>query len=524
MGDALEVKPLLQPRRVAELAPEAQQFKACKVAFKYQEKGRVADLAYCPVSPHRLAVVSGTKVGLWQGVSRKDGELQEANQISKFKDLTTCVSWRSDGRLLLAGEAGGSCAVIEADSKNVLRRLRGHGDAVTCACFATADKSRAATGSKDGKLRIWDVATSDLVCTLNAHSDSLKVLAAGPSGPDSWITAGYDGRVKLWDIRTPDKQSSAGKAASPVSSADHGQPVEAGCAFPGGGLFATAGGTVVKVWDLAIVSRPVLDLSEGHSKAVMGICLDSKASVLLTASFDGLAKVYHAADLTHIWTYRLPAPATCIAWRPDDRGFAVGLDDGNWQYHCNKAANNATQKKVVLAGEVVKVQKKWKNREGHLRGSEHQPESDDEVVDQRAKKRKKEPQLDYFFRKFEHKKAIEWVLMRNADASLGLSVVEELLERGALATAFSDLGEDLCLQAIKWFVKVFAVGDALQRSLFDEALHSLLEGNRCLKPPCTNQLVDALHQLETKINQEMRVQEALVETNAMIETLVASIS
>ncbi len=33
-------------------------------------------------------------------------------------------------------------AVIEVDKNTLLRRLRGHGDAVTCASFAEADKSR----------------------------------------------------------------------------------------------------------------------------------------------------------------------------------------------------------------------------------------------------------------------------------------------------------------------------------------------------------------------------------------------
>ena len=33
-------------------------------------------------------------------------------------------------------------AVIEVDKNTLLRRLRGHGDAVTCAAFAEADKSR----------------------------------------------------------------------------------------------------------------------------------------------------------------------------------------------------------------------------------------------------------------------------------------------------------------------------------------------------------------------------------------------
>eukprot|EP00931_Biecheleriopsis_adriatica_P086397 TRINITY_DN61080_c0_g1_i1.p1 TRINITY_DN61080_c0_g1~~TRINITY_DN61080_c0_g1_i1.p1 ORF type:complete len:524 (-),score=113.23 TRINITY_DN61080_c0_g1_i1:50-1621(-) len=515
MGDALEVKPLLQPRKVSELAPEAQLFKSYKQTFKHQEIGRVVQLAFCPASPHRLAVVSGTKVGLWQAAPGREGELEESSSISKFKDVTQCASWRSDGRLMLAGEAGGSCAVIEMETRSVLRRLRGHGDAVTCASFATADKSRAATGSRDGKLRIWDVATCELLQTLDAHSDCMKTLHSGPGGPDAWITGGHDGNVQLWDVRVAPKED--GKKHVPVASANHGQPVEAGVAFPGAALFASAGGSAVKIWDLSCAGRAVHELPDAHSKAIMGVCLDSKASVLLTASFDGLAKVYHAANLLHVWTYKLPAPATCIAWRPDDRGFVVGLDDNTWHWRTKKASADAAGKKA--SSEVVKSQKKWKNREGHLRGAEHAPGSDDEVIDQPGKKRKKDSKIDYFFRKFEYKKAIEFMLLESTEPSLGLSIVEELLEHGALGRAMDDLGEDLCLEALRWFIKAFAVGDPLQRTLFNEALHSLIEGNRCLRPPSTPQMVDALQKLEMKVSQEMRVQEALIETNGMIECL-----
>ncbi|CAE8583832.1 unnamed protein product [Polarella glacialis] len=516
MGDAFELKPVPQPRRVAELAPEAQVFKAYRPTFKHQEISRILALAYSPTSPHRLAVVSGTKVGVWQHApGGKDGELQESATLSKFKDVTQCVSWRSDGRLMLAGEASGSCALIETETKNVLRRFRGHEDAVTCASFATADKSRCATGSKDGKLRIWDVATSELLHTVEAHKDCMKTLVAGPAGPDSWITAGYDGYVRLWDARVPLKGESL--KAVPVASANHGHPIEAGVAFPGGALFASAGGPAVKVWDLACAGRLVQELPDAHSKAITGICLDSKASILLTASFDGLTKVYHAADLSHIWTYRLPGPATCCAWRPDNRGFVVGLDDGTWHVKMMKKATADPAK--VAEGGPAKSQKKWVKREGFLRGEEHQPGSDDEVVDQNQKKRKKEHKIDFFFRKFEYRKAFEYMLKSSTDPSTGLAIVDQLLQQGVLASALNGLEEEVCLDALRWFVKAFATGDSLQRSLFDEALHSLVEGNRCLRPPCTPELIDALQKLEIKVAQEMRVQDALIETNGMIETL-----
>eukprot|EP00933_Yihiella_yeosuensis_P081419 TRINITY_DN95024_c0_g1_i1.p1 TRINITY_DN95024_c0_g1~~TRINITY_DN95024_c0_g1_i1.p1 ORF type:complete len:514 (-),score=97.12 TRINITY_DN95024_c0_g1_i1:250-1791(-) len=513
MADPLEVKPLLQPRRVSELAPEAVAFKSYKSTFKHQETSRVLDLAFSQSSPHRLAVVSGLKVGLWQVAPGKDGEYTESGQISKFKDVTQCVSWRSDGRLMLAGEAGGSCAVIETESKNVLRRLRGHGDAVTCASFAAADKSRVATGSRDGKLRIWDVATSELLHTVQAHKDCMKTLVPGPGGPDAWITAGYDGYVHLWDASSFDDS----EKATPVASANHGHPIEVGVAFPGAALFATAGGPAVKIWDLACGGKLVAELPDAHSKAVTALCLDSEASVLVTASFDGLAKVYHAASLQHIWTYRLPGPATALAWRPDNRGFVVGLEDGSWHVRAKKVPAQAQDRPIEQ-----QKRKPLVKREGYLRGEEHKPDADDEVIAPKGKKPKKENRIDFFMRKFEYQKAVEFMLLHSTDHSLGLSIVEELLERGALAGALSNLGEDLCLDALRWLHNVFALGDSLQRDLWNEALHSLIEGNRCLKPPSSPKLLAALQKLEGKVATEMRVMDVLIETNGMLASIMAA--
>jgi U3 small nucleolar RNA-associated protein 15 len=262
------------------LTPEAQAFKGYKTKALQTENNRIVDIAFCPTAPHRLAVASGTKVGLWK--QKQEGDVEADGNITKFKDMTQCVAWRSDGRLLLAGEASGSCAVVETETRKVLRRFRHHGDAVTCAAFATSDRSRAVTGARDGRLRLWDVTSGDLLQTVEAHTDCMKFVCPGSGGPEAWISAGYDGHVKVWDLRaaTP----SDDKAAAASLSMDHGHPIETAVAFPSGAMLASGGGPEVRLWDLAAGGRLVQALPDAHSKAVTSLCLDSQASVLLTAS------------------------------------------------------------------------------------------------------------------------------------------------------------------------------------------------------------------------------------------------
>eukprot|EP00929_Paragymnodinium_shiwhaense_P037415 TRINITY_DN19941_c0_g1_i2.p1 TRINITY_DN19941_c0_g1~~TRINITY_DN19941_c0_g1_i2.p1 ORF type:complete len:533 (-),score=135.79 TRINITY_DN19941_c0_g1_i2:128-1726(-) len=530
MGELFELSKLPQPRKVAELAPEVLSFKTFKVKHSQKEVGRVVNLAFSPVLPTRLAVVSGTKVGLWQ--KAQDSSWEATAQVSKFKDLTQCVAWRGDGKLLLAGEASGTCAVIEAESRKVLRRLRGHGDAVTCAAFATADRSRAATGSRDGKLRLWDITTDQQILEVAAHSDCMKALHAGSGGPDGWVSAGYDNRVKIWDMRVASLTSadSAATSSKATVSADakkcctasfnHGQQVEAALVFPGATLCASAGGTAVKVWDLVGgAAAPVQVMEEAHSKAITSISLDGSAKMLLTASFDGLAKVWHAADLGHLWTYRLPAPAASCAWRPDGNAFAIGLEDGSWQLRERKteAQLEAEQKAIT---EKAAAAKPYRLRHGRDRGRDAKAGSDDEVMEIEQPKKKRLTQIDFFLKKFEYRKLVEFMVLPTTQISQGLAVVDELLQRGALRASLRDLNESLCLGVLRWCLKAFGSGDSLQEHLVFEALHTLIDFNPCLQPPSTPELNEAFVKLEHKVNQEMRVQEALYETSGMLEMVM----
>ncbi|CAE7358207.1 utp15 [Symbiodinium sp. KB8] len=170
--------------------------------------------------------------------------------------------------------------------------------------------------------------------------------------------------------------------------------------------------------------RVLHDLPDIHSKVIMGICLDSQASALVTASFDGLSKVYNTVTMSHLWTYRLPGPASSIAWCPDDTGFVVGLEDGSWLFRSRKAP---VQKKPLETGQLAKPKRihrvdgkgqqkeddewsdeptlqksrKWKREEGYLRGHLHKPEEEDEVIERPQTRRKRENKVEYLFRKFE---------------------------------------------------------------------------------------------------------------------------
>ena len=87
--------------------------------------------------------------------------------------------------------------------------------------------------------------------------------------------------VRLWDVR----------AGQSTLTLDHGHPVEDTLVFPHGGLLVSAGGPVVKIWDVLSGGR-LLHTIANHQKTVTQVCLDSQARRLLTASLDRHVKVF----------------------------------------------------------------------------------------------------------------------------------------------------------------------------------------------------------------------------------------
>jgi U3 small nucleolar RNA-associated protein 15 len=306
---------------------------------------------------------------------------------------------------------------------------------------------------------------------------------------------------------------------------DHGHPVETALAFPSGAMVASGGGPAIRLWDLTAGGQLVQGLGDAHSKTVTSLCLDKESSVLLSTSFDCLAKVFYVAGLQHIYTYRLPAPITCASWRPDDLSIALGLDNGQWQLRNRRtdqdrvAAQKRSQEQAKAARPKTGVVRR--KATGNLRGLDREAGSDDEIVEPERPRKKKESNLDFYLRKFEYRKAAEILVQPTTHASEGFALVDELMNRGALQAALKDRDAGFCVQALKWLTKACRHSDPLQIRLFFEMLHVLLDNNRCLQPPSTPELVQALTHLDSQVAQEVCVQDALAETAGMLSAVMS---
>lgn len=97
-----------------------------------------------------------------------------------------------------------------------------------------------------------------------------------PSSSDLVVSGSYDHKLIVWDLRT----------GSTVCECDHGHPVETLLMFPSGGTGVTAGGNVVRVWDLLRGGGRTLVSFSNHQKTVTALTFDGSCGRLLSAGLD----------------------------------------------------------------------------------------------------------------------------------------------------------------------------------------------------------------------------------------------
>lgn len=149
------------------------------------------------------------------------------------------------------------------------------------------DGKTLATGSDDGTVKLWDVATATERLTLRGHSSHIGSVAFSPDG--STLASGSSGRtVKVWDVAAGEERATLkGRSGFAFSS--------------NGGILATtsASESVVKLWDplrgeeLATLDHGRYISPEGHRLAVWGLCFSPSSKVLATAYTDGMVRLWH---------------------------------------------------------------------------------------------------------------------------------------------------------------------------------------------------------------------------------------
>eukprot|EP00166_Cyanidium_caldarium_P001203 ctg_1623.g513 len=444
---------------------------------------------FAPLPPHDLAVTCAARVALW---SARTGQWGSA--ISRVRGTAYSGRYRGDGRLLVLGTDGGAVQVHDAVGRSLLRVLEGH-TAVRNVRF-TVDKLRVVSASDDRSVRVWDLPTEKCLLRI-PHPEYVRAQASCATAPHLWLTGCYDRRVRLFDLR-------AG-SGTPVRQLEHStaDQVDDVCFLPGGdgALAASAGGPLVRIWDVVRGGRGdeaadagVVASLSSHSKAVMSLCVDESKQRLLSGSLDCTIQVYDWAQLSWLHTLTLPSGIRSVAISPDGTSLAAALVDGtvDLRRQTRGAAAITASPEAEVDALFARVAQGHLDRDDptrpyrpgtkryFLRGMWQPPDAtqDDQVFgertrDGRPRHRRKLQRHDRHLRKFEYRKALDAAL-ESEHAAVAVSVLEELRRRNGLDIALGRRTPTELLPLLRLLTSHLA--DARYAPLLLLVAHRLLDG------------------------------------------------
>lgn len=309
----------------------------------------------------------------------------------------------------------------------------------------TKDQLKIVSFSDDKSVCLWDIATEEKIATFAEHTDYVRAGTPSPISPDIIASGGYDHTVKLYDCRSNET----------VMTANHGSPVESVLFLPSGGIFISAGGTEIKVWDIFNGAKLLANISQ-HHKTVTTLRLASNGSRLMSASLDRHVKIYDVSTFKPIHNIDFPNAVLSMAISDQDDTLAVGMIDG-------VISIRRRDKPVHKADERNRL---FKFAPDHIQA--HVSKADVVVKKQKAVK---ETDFDKFLRKRNYVKALACVIPAKVSMNYPettAAAINELLRRNVLNVAIGGLDEKEIGSLLKYLKK--CMGDTrFTRTVIDAA-------------------------------------------------------
>lgn len=210
-------------------------------------------------------------------------------------------------------------------AKPFVAALDGHTDAVKCICRTKSQLTPLFSGSCDGEVRLWNVASKRSVRTVRAHTGFVRGMCVSVN--DKYLySCGDDKTVKQWSIRRFEDEDDQELAphntfhsASMLTSVDHHWVQH---------LFATAGETV-DVWD-PHRSTPLHQFEWGCDYVLNSRFNPAESCLIGSVAADCSIGLYDLRGSSAIRKVFLQNRSNALCWNPREPvNFTVANEDAN---------------------------------------------------------------------------------------------------------------------------------------------------------------------------------------------------
>ena len=199
-----------------------------------------------------------------------------------------------------------------------------------------------ASGSRNGKIHLWDSNTGEFLYNFTAHTDRISSLAFSPDGSTLASGGGHsDHTARLWNPNTGEHLH---------SFTGHSFTIESLAFSPDGNILASGGGHsdhTVRLWNPKTGEH--LHTLTGHSREVTGVAFSSDSGTIASGSRDRTVRVWNAKTGEQLRTLTdHPVQVVSIAFSPIDDTIAM-VPSGNssevvwlWNSKTGKHARSLT--------------------------------------------------------------------------------------------------------------------------------------------------------------------------------------
>ncbi len=209
-------------------------------------------------------------------------------------------------------------AMLDAAARPGIAALTGDTDRVHAMAFSP-DGNILVSGSYDGTVRLWDMATHRQIgAPLTGHDGKVYSVVFSPDGKVIASGAG-DGTVRLWDMATHRQ------IGAPLTSHD-GEIYAVAYSRDGKTLATGADDGTVRLWDVA--THHQIGTLTSHDSEINSVAFSPDGKTLATGSGDGTVRLWDVTTQQQAGNFPSNGEINSVAFSPDGKTLATGSGDG----------------------------------------------------------------------------------------------------------------------------------------------------------------------------------------------------